>query len=158
MSVTLQLPNISDRNLVFGVSETREIFLFFWPSRRSAIQGLAIKNEHRRYAQALLIVAIDASYTVGYVEILVNTLFRKMPRFNVGRFAAELGRRFTAHWWKHATRADLRDARIYDTVRASIALKQRGRFELLLNSLASDELDKSYVVVQSAPTTGIAWV
>ncbi len=79
--VSLSLPVISDQNVVLTDQEAREVFVFFWPERKCAAEGMSMNLDARRYAQALLIVAVDASYLVGFVGILINAPVRAFGRW-----------------------------------------------------------------------------
>lgn len=135
--VSLSLPVISDQNVVLTDQEARDVFVFFWPERTQAIERMALDINARRYAQALLIVAVDASYLVGFVDILVNAIIRRKPGARVQALIRKITRKYVQHWWKNATEEDLLDPKIYDTVRRTIALKQKTRFEMLLAGIAS---------------------
>jgi len=157
-TITLILPVISDSELVFDATETREILRFFWPSDASSIARMTISNDVRRFAQALLIVAVDASYAIGFLDILVNVLFRRKPGASIRSLVRKLTRRYVRHWWKHATADDLREAKIYDTVRATIALKQRHQFELFRNGLAATGRPRATLAFSSHTSTNLVWI
>ena len=135
--VTLSLPVISNQNIVLTEQEARDVFIFFWPERKSAIQSMTVDSDARRYAQALLIVAVDASYLIGFLDKLLNAIVRRKPGASVQALVKKITRNYVKHWWKHATQNQLTDAKIYETVRATIALKQRTRFEMLLAGIAA---------------------
>lgn len=136
-SLSFVLPRIDSQDLVFNEAETREILGFFWPQYANALQTLTITDSVREFAQGLLIVAVDASYAMGYIEILVNVLIKRKPGSSIRSMVAKLVRKNVKHWWKHASSQDLADATVYETVRSAIALKQRHQIDMFLNGLAS---------------------
>ncbi|SET96041.1 hypothetical protein SAMN04487962_1742 [Marinobacter segnicrescens] len=156
--VSLSLPVISDQNVVLTYEEAREVFVFFWPERKRAIEEMSINLDARRYAQALLIVAVDASYMVGFVDILINAIIRKKPGASVRALIKKVTRKYMRHWWKHATEEDLTDAKIYDTVRATVALKQKSRFEMLLAGIASLPRELPSFEVSDLTSGNLVWV
>ncbi|GGY81519.1 hypothetical protein [Marinobacter zhanjiangensis] len=156
--VSLSLPVISDQNIVLTDQEAREVFVFFWPERKRGIEGMSMNLDARRYAQALLIVAVDASYMVGFVDILINAIIRKKPGASVRSLIKKVTRKYVTHWWKRATEEDLTDAKIYDTVRASIALKQKSRFEMLLAGIVSLPRELPSFAVSDLAAGNLVWV
>jgi hypothetical protein len=119
-SISIAPPNdISDVQLVFGEDETRRILVFFWPYLSSKINALNIDTEVRRFAQSILIAAIDASYAMGFVHKLFTTITN--PRGGLKAMGKKLARSYVKHWWKHTKQTDLQDARIYETVRNAVA-------------------------------------
>ncbi|PSF09216.1 hypothetical protein C7H09_08085 [Marinobacter fuscus] len=135
--VSLSLPVIIDQNVVLTEQEAKEVFIFFWPERKHAIEGMTINLDAKRYAQALLIVAVDASYLIGFIDILINAIIRKKPGASVQALVKKISRKYVKHWWNYASEEDLGDAKVYDSVRATIALKQKSRFEMLLAGIVS---------------------
>ena len=157
-SVVLALPHIDEANLVFDESETREILAFFWPHSLAAITGLTITTELRRYAQGLLIVAVDASYAMGFLDILVNVLTKRKPGTSIKNLVKKLVKKNVKHWWKHASDNDLRDAKVYETVRGAIALKQKGVFEMYVNGIAMSSSPRRHAIALHLSSRSIAWV
>lgn len=62
MTQTIVPPPVADAQLLFDDVETRDILRFFWPHHAARIAGLTLTNDVRRFAQTILIAAIDASY------------------------------------------------------------------------------------------------
>ena len=95
-------PDFADADLVLDEGDTRGVLAFFWPSRVDAIAKLPVNNEARRFAQRILVAAIDASYAMGYMESLLQTV--AMPSKGLAKTGRKLAERFAKHWVKHATR------------------------------------------------------
>lgn len=125
-------PSVSDSDLVFDEAETRQILAFFWPQPHLASQigSMTTTNEVRRFAQSLLIAAVDASYAMGYVEILFTTVAN--PRGGLKKLGQKLAKRFISHWWKHTKPQDLENIRIYESVRRTVSYNFAGPFQVLL--------------------------
>lgn len=135
-SIIVSFPDIHEADLVFDDAETRVILEFFWPSRRSRIAAMDVTTDTRKFAQTLLVAAVDASYAMGYLDILVQTLIRRNPRSSMKALVRKLAKRYAKHWWKHATRDDLMDAQIYESIRVAIADKHITAIEERLGGLS----------------------
>lgn len=74
---------------------------------------------------------MDGSYAMGYIDILFNAISGRIrnPTGSISGLARRFGRHFIHQWWRHATQDDLREAHIYDAIRADVAwsLKHRLR-------------------------------
>jgi hypothetical protein len=126
--------DISDDQLIYDETETRQILSFFYPGAGNQLTALKVDNEARRLAQMMLIAAVDASYAMGFVDALFATLTSliKRPNRSLNAVGAKLARNYVKRWFKHATQSDLQDFKIYETVRADFARALRIRFDLLL--------------------------
>ncbi|MEJ8848667.1 hypothetical protein [Variovorax rhizosphaerae] len=134
MTITLAtVPELSDSDLIFDEKETRSILNFFWPDLAGSIAALPIGTGAKRFAQQNLIVAVDASYAVGYVDILVSTVISRRPSTTVSEAVKKLARRYVKHWWKHATQENLASATIYEVVRKQVAANFRIQLLMLIN-------------------------
>lgn len=122
-SIIITVPDIQYANLIYNEEETRTILKYFWPTRSSEIDGLTISNDIRAFAQMVLIVAIDSSYAMGYIDLLFDAVAQRIRRPNgdVVNLARRLARNYVHHWWHHATQRDLENARIYHAVRNGVA-------------------------------------
>lgn len=119
--VLVSPPDISYSQLLFDERETRQIFNFFWPERSEKIDAMSITDERRHLAQKILIVAIDSTYAMGYVEILMKTMFSGRPFKGLAAMGKKLATSYFKHWWKHATRDNLKHPLIAEVVRRNIA-------------------------------------
>lgn len=156
MSVTLtRLPNLEESELVFEASETRTILSFFWPSRSGDIANLPIGTGAIRFAQQLLIVAIDASYAMGFVEMLANAFVVRRPSAPMSIVIKKLARNYAKHWWKHATRKNLEDAAIYNSVRLAVARNFGSELDLFLAGMEARISPHAFSVVANSTMGGV---
>lgn len=132
-SISISIPDINDADLVFSEAETRQILKFFWP-HATGIDGMSIDNEVRRFGQAILIAAVEASYAMGFVKTLFQATVR--PGSNIKSLVKKLAKGFGKHWWKHTKQRDLQDAKIYESVRLTIALKLKHQLGMLQEGVA----------------------
>ena len=69
------LRNFSEDELIFDEAETKDILKFFFPYLQQRIDAATITTELRNFAQGLLVEAIDATYALGYIEIIWRTSY-----------------------------------------------------------------------------------
>jgi hypothetical protein len=121
----VDVPALDDSDLIYSIDETKAIFKFFYPDMSSAIDGAAINDLGRAYAQTLMIAAIDGSYAMSYVDDLFTVLsdiLKSGKNPGILSLAKKLGKKFVKTWWKHVrSGSQLEQAKIYVTVRISIA-------------------------------------
>ncbi len=142
--------------LVLDEKEARVVLKFiFADTSEPTIDGLPMSDELRGFAQALLITAIDATYSVGLVE----GLFRVTADPTKGALKVIKGfaKKAAKHWFKHAKASDLSDVRIYDFVRDELA--RRFKSELVQKTLSKQESDccGAFVLI-SRPQSGLTKV
>jgi hypothetical protein len=109
--------------LRFNLAQTYQILHFFFPTTQFTQDQ--IDEQYRPFAQGLLVEAIDASYEMGYVEIL----FRKFLVPTPAGFSSLRGliksfvKSASKHWFKNLDRhhKTLDDATIYESVRATVS-------------------------------------
>nr|MDC2855734.1 hypothetical protein [Ningiella sp. W23] len=69
-----QLRKFSKDELLFDEKETRVVLKFiFKPADHKLIDSLPINDRLKGFAQGLLVEAIDASYSVGYVKAIFES-------------------------------------------------------------------------------------
>lgn len=127
-SILITVPDIRDADLIYNEDETRRILRFFWPWLASQFDDLSIANDVRRFAQTMLIAAVDGSYAMGYVAGLWDLLSHALthPNASVLDLVKRLARNYVKLWWRHATKQDLENPRIYETVRNAVAYGNAG--------------------------------
>lgn len=122
MEGTIYLRTFTADELVLDENETRLTLKSFFPSQSSAIETMPINDNVRGLAQGLLVAAIDASYTMGYVQsssIVSAALLAMSPSWSLVK---SFGKKAAKHWFKHAKSVGSMDAKIYHVVRAQISL------------------------------------
>ncbi|WP_432455874.1 hypothetical protein ACRRS0_10585 [Agarivorans sp. QJM3NY_29] len=122
-----QLKNFSPSEILITADDARLILKFiFKPSEHSIIDQLPMNHRELNLAQGLLVEAIDASYSIGYVEALFRSTANPSAKaFSIMRKFAKSSKK---HWYKHATSTDLLSIKIYDFVVNELAR----RFKSLL--------------------------
>jgi hypothetical protein len=127
------LRQFSEAELLLSEDEARTVLKFiFKPTDHKLITSLPMDNRLIGFAQGLLLEAIDASYSVGFIE----AIFRSSSNPTKGAIAVikKFGKKATKHWFKHATATDLQDVKIYDFVRNRLAVGFRSQLAMFLTS------------------------
>jgi hypothetical protein len=129
----MNFPNIADHDLVFDERETKQILSFFFPNMGSQITTMTVTNDVRRFAQSILIVAIDASASMSYVEAVVTSL-KFLPGRSIKSWAKKLTKGLVKRWFKNATQEDLLNAEVYESVRRTVAWNCMSVFQDIINT------------------------
>jgi hypothetical protein len=125
------LRKFNSNELLFDQQETRDILVFFFPTDRRQVVSLEITEEIRSFSQALLIAAVDATYAMGWVEVIFKS--SSYPGAGVKKTLQKLGRNASRHWFKNLKNSQsLRDIKIYESVRAQLSRNFRSPFLILL--------------------------
>lgn len=132
-SILINYPNISDADLVFNESETKQILCFFFPLLCSNINSSTMHNGFRKLAQTMLVAAVDGSHQMRYANAIFTSLG---PNKSVGQWAKKLGKGLGKAWFKNMNEKDLLKAEIYDSVRVTVAARCRLLVDELLSGIA----------------------
>lgn len=119
--MSMYLKHFSPAEILISRAEAVTILKFFWPDL-SLTEG-DLSNEDVGFAQALLLEAIDASYKMGYVHVIFDTFYGKIPGsfVDVRKMIKSFAKKAAKHWFKHLRDKSVEDADIYAAVRATIA-------------------------------------
>lgn len=150
---SIHLPELEASQLLFDERETREILRFFWPGRTKEINTLStIDDEVRKFAQGLLIAAIDSSYAMGFVHILFDVLRNGRPGFaGLKTMGRKLATRYVSHWWKQTRPNDLMNVQIYEAVRGKLADNFVSVIAILLAERSSAKAAAAFAQAQRVP-------
>ena len=120
----MPLKHFSPGEIVITREQASRILKYFFPD--CPLPAGQLTDEDVSYAQALLIEAVDASTDMGYVQILFDKAFMKVPTaFSIIKdIAKAVAQRGAKNWFRHATGKDLSDPQIYETVHSTISWKQ----------------------------------
>ncbi len=127
------LQHFAPGEIVISNDQAQTVLNFFWPQKADTV---SLTDADVGFAQALLLEAIDDSYSMGYVQILYDQFFmRPLPSMEKVREAAkEFAKKAIKHWFKHATQKDLENPKIYESVRARMAAQYRSMWEIRLQT------------------------
>lgn len=124
------LRKFNSNELLFDQQETRDILVFFFPTDRRQIGSIEITQKIRSFSQALLIAAVDATYAMGWVEVLFKSFAH--PGSGVKKALQKLARNASRNWFENLKNSQsLRDLKIYESVRSQLSRNFRSPFQVL---------------------------
>jgi hypothetical protein len=124
------LRKFSENEIYISKHQAWTVLTFFWPASLF-IEG-DLTDQDINFAQGILLEAIDASYKMGYVHILFDTFYGKVPGSftEIGKLTKSFAMKAVKHWFKHIGQKRLEDAEIYVAVRNVIAANFRSVIEV----------------------------
>jgi hypothetical protein len=127
---TATLRHFTSDELLFDQEQTFTILRYF--GLEPGIQAASLNDEDRSFAQALLVEAVDASYVMGYVNIIFDTFYMKpaVSFDKVKEMTKEFLKKVAEHWFEHATKDNLRDPKIYENVRVRLQSVARSAWKI----------------------------
>jgi len=128
------LRDFSESELIFDETETRDILGFFFQHIRYRLNAETMNKGLRNFAQGLLVEAIDATYALGYIEIIFVTAYN--PGRGMLKALSKVGTKAARHWFKHATDRNLHNAKVAETVRRQLSLAFKTPMGEMLDGLA----------------------
>ena len=101
--------------------EAWDILRFFWPSTN--VRPGTLTEMDRAFAQGLIVEAIDKSYHFGFTLILYKVFGKGIaPDFKkIAKMVVKFCAKALLHWFKYATKQDLRKPKIFESVRRDLA-------------------------------------
>jgi len=108
--------------------------MFFFQQSRQRIDAVTVTPALRNFAQGLLVEAVDATYALGDVEIILTTFYNQES--GVKKALMKAGRKAARHWFKHATDRDLHNAKIAEPVRRQLSSAFATTMQMMLDGLA----------------------
>ncbi len=127
----MHLQKFDDHELKFNEEETKEILLFiFTDTESSLIDNIVIDNKVRGFAQALLIEAIDTSFKIGFIQSVWESTVN--PTLPIKKVIQKVAKGFASHYFKHATKNDLRQIKTCEFVINALRIKHKHDY---INSL-----------------------
>jgi hypothetical protein len=125
------LRRFGEGEIYLSQHEAWTLLKFFWPYLRLTEKELTPSDIN--FAQGLLVEAIDASYKMGYVHIVYDTFYAKVPGSLAGvkSLIKSFAKKAARHWFKHVTaRTNFDDVEIYDAVRGQLAVNFKSIVEI----------------------------
>jgi len=135
--MSVELKRFKSDEIYLDQEQAWRVLRFFWPNTN--IPPGSLSETDRAFAQGLLVEAIDGSYHMGFIEIIFRTFAYKVATSfgDLKDMIKEFLKQATEHWFKHATRKDLKDPKIYESVRVTLARNFRTVWDI---RIASGEL------------------
>ncbi|MGJ4942358.1 hypothetical protein ACQR1W_17415 [Bradyrhizobium sp. HKCCYLS1011] len=128
--MSIELRRFSKIEIYISKHEAWSILQLFWPG--NGIPETSLTDEDINFAQGLLLEAIDASYKMGYVHIVYDQFYGKIPGSftDLASIIRSFAKKAARHWFRHLGRKTLNSAEIYAAVRQQIALNFKTVMEL----------------------------
>jgi hypothetical protein len=155
------LKKFEPSEIIFSDEEIIQILLFFFPGYEGSLANFSMNHSMREFAQGLLIEAIDASYAMGFVEIIFRNAYAQ-PGLDAKSFIKTFAKKATKAWLKHLKPIDFEKVKIYDTVKNQLSISFKTPFTLLLSgAISKNETAKAFVSYATATkqnkTNKIIW-
>ncbi len=153
MSNYKKLHQFSAEELLFNEEETRIVLKFiFKTTHHDLIESLPMSDYLRGFAQGLLVEAIDASYAVGYVQGLFESV--RNPVKGARKILKSFGRKASQNWFKHASVHNLQNVKVYNFVLNHMGWHFSRVLEAIAANHRSDEPLGAFLAYK-VPTHGI---
>ncbi|QLE86640.1 hypothetical protein FLM48_17115 [Shewanella sp. Scap07] len=132
MTRPIYLRTFTQEELTLTNEETKLVLKFIFNRMPvNLIDNLTIKE----FTQALLVSAIDASYSIGYVESLFRATAN--PTTSTQKVIQDFTKNAAKHWFKYATINDLKNVKVYVAVCNELARRFKTKFQLLATGLSN---------------------
>lgn len=128
--VSFQLRSFEHHELILSDKDTMTVLRFFFPHHLDVVNSLTADDRVRSFAQAILVVAIDATYAIGFLQSLWQASID--PSSGAAKIIKEFAKEAAVSWFKYATRKELINARIYLLIRDRIQMGCRTELNMLL--------------------------
>lgn len=125
------LKHFSPSELVLDHKEAWEILVFFFGGN-AGIEPGQLTDEDRSFAQALLVEAIDKSSAMSWIEVIFRSSVK--PNASVKGIIKALIKKAAKDWWKKATKGDLEDPVIYQSIKNTLTMKWRSEWQIRLQT------------------------
>jgi hypothetical protein len=128
--MSVELKRFNRTELMLTNEQAWRVLRFFWPDT-SILPG-DLTDDDCSFAQALLVEGIDSSYHMGFVNHLFSSFYMKVPTSfsSIRDMVKGFAKVALKHWFRHATGADLKDPKIYESVRATLARNFRSVWKI----------------------------
>lgn len=134
-SVLISTPGFTESEVFIDEADAKTIYCFFWPEYASKINGLSMSLQARITAQQILVAGVDATYALGYIQILIESLGAG-PKGGIKAVLKKLAKKGSKHWFKNATGKNLENPEIAYSVKATIVRNFGTPFREMLEGIA----------------------
>jgi len=152
MAVYVNLRKFKESELIFDDEETKIILKFFFTTMHSQISVMQVTKRVREFAQGLLLEAVDASYSLGFIDALFGSSIN--PGAGAMKVIKKFAKKAFKHWFKHANEDDLLKIKIYDIVRQRIESNFGTIMQMYISGAAMINLPHTVAFDYDEPTVG----
>jgi hypothetical protein len=120
MDESVQLRRFAPSELYLTPDDANSVLRFYFETKTVPIDQLTQADV--AFAQSILLEGIDKSYAMGYIKILFECFFMKIPGTfeSIRKLAVDFVAKAAKHWFRHATGKDLEQPKIYENIRSMI--------------------------------------
>lgn len=128
-----KLRHFSQDEIIISSDDANLILRFFFGG--DVPPAAELTGEDVEFAQALFLEAIDKSYAMGYVHIIYDVFYMKIPGSfdSVKDMAKEFAKKAAKHWFDHATGMDLDKPEIYAAIRGQLIASFRSVWKIRMD-------------------------
>ena len=123
MTNNIYLRHFQKDEIIISPEDARAILIFFFGNNVPPVEQLT--DQDLAFAQALLLEAVDKSYTMGYVNAIFDVFYMKVPT-DIQGMMKDFVKKAAKNWFDHATGNDLSKPKIYQSVRTMIISRYGG--------------------------------
>jgi len=127
----MELRKFKSSELAFTQQEAWQVLVFFFGGNASSVPGWMTDND-RSFAQALLVEAIDKSYAMSWMQAILRVTVN--PPTSLRAIFGRLARKAARDWFNEATLSDLKNPRIYLTIKNQLTLHWRTAWEIRIQT------------------------
>lgn len=142
-SVLISAPSFTTTEVFVDEADAKIIYCFFWPSYASQINALSMNLQARTTAQQILVAGVDATYALGYVRILIESL-SSGPKGGITAVFKKLAKKSSKHWYKNASGKDIQKPQIAFAVKETIRAVYKNQFHEMLQGIAMNNSSKRF--------------
>lgn len=127
------LKRFKDDEVVIDRTTGWQFLRFFWPN--TGIKPGDLTGEDIKFAQALMVEALDSSASMGYVEVFFRSF--SSPTNALGSLtsaAARLIRNGFLHWYRNRRDVSLTNPKVYESVRRALARNYKSAWEVRIQT------------------------
>ncbi|WP_051786550.1 hypothetical protein [Endozoicomonas numazuensis] len=156
MRKCITLKTFNDSELILNNEEKIAVLKFIFKSKQHIVDQLAINNRMRSFAQGLLLEAIDASYALGFVDVLFKSVTQ--PSLTMKKAMDKFAKESFKHWFGHAVASDLLKVKIYEIVRRDLERAFSSILIMHLNGTARNRgIFSGFITYDTNKENSIIW-
>lgn len=117
----VELKRFKRDELFLDQEKAWRVLRFFWPD--ASVLPASLTEADRGFAQGVLLEAIDGSYHMSFVEIIFRAFAYKVAGSfgDIKDMVRDFVKQASQRWFQHATGEDLKNPKIYESVRKTLA-------------------------------------
>jgi len=127
----MALKKFADSELILNHQEAWQVLIWFFGGNAGTVPGWLTSND-RSFAQALLVEAVDASYTMSWIQTLMTSALK--PNASITGILAKLALKAAKEWIHSRKPSDFKDAKIYKMIKDQLTLNWRSAWQIRIET------------------------